>query len=116
MNQSKNKSRRVVSFLLEVLMLAFIFTYSWADAKDTDHHTKGKLVISAAPVEQIVFRDSDSSTETLLPTLSKSAPDDSEFNRNIIDLASIEVLTSDALLIVTSLYNTFYTTTTIGAP
>ncbi len=105
-----------MSLLLEVLMLAFIFTYSWTGAKDTDHHADGKLVISAAPVEQIVFRDSDSSTKTLLPTLSKSAPDDSELNRNIIDLASIEVLTCDALLIVASLYNTFYTTTTIGAP
>lgn len=116
MNQNKNKSRRVGGLLLEVLMLAFIFAYSWTDAKAIDHHHIGELTISAAPVEQIVFRDSDSSPESLIPVSSKALAYDSEVSNSTIDLPSMEVFTSKAFLIAPSLYNTFYTVTTIGAP
>ena len=111
-----NKTRQIGGLLLEALMLVFVFAYSWTDAKAIDRNTKGELTISASPVEQLVFRDSDSASESLVQLASKAQLSDADFNNSVVDLPGLEIANSEELSISQTLYNTFYTNTTTNAP
>jgi len=108
--------RQIGALFLEALMVVFVFVYSWSDVRTVERHPAGKLSISAASAGQFVFRDSHSSSESLLAVVSKVQLSDGEFTSLIVDLPSLKLATCDAFLISPTLYNTFYTNTTIHAP
>ena len=108
--------RQIGVLVLEALMVVFVFAYSWSHVSIVDKHAAGKLTISAAVEGQFVFRDSQSSSESLLADISKIQLSDGEFGSFIIDLHSLKLATCDAFFVTPALYNTFYTNTTIHAP
>lgn len=102
--------------LLEVLMLTFLFAYSWTNVNVNERRSADELTISVSPVDQLVFRDSDSSSELLLSTFSKTSLSYGEVLNLLFGLPALELSTNNALFISHSLYNPFYTNTFIGAP
>ncbi len=102
--------------LLEMLMLTFLFAYSWINVNVQERRSTEGLTISVSPVDQLVFRDSDSSSELLLSTVSKTLFSYGDILNLVFDLPGLELSTNSALLVSHSLYNTFYTNTFIGAP
>ena len=113
MRIDKNKTRRVGKLMLDAIMLAFVLTFSWADEKVIDHNEKNKLTISASPLDQLAFRDLNSFS---VPFLYKVQFANNESSDVVINYPSFETATRVAFLITSSLYNTFYTNTTINAP
>ncbi len=116
MKRNHNVTKQVGGLLLEVLMIAFVFAHSWSDVAHIDKIPQGKYTISASPAEEPVFRDSFSSSETLLQFISKIQFACSETISTLIDVQGIEIATCESLLITQALYNTFYTNITINAP
>jgi hypothetical protein len=115
MNQSNNK-RQMGGILLEVLMLSFLFAYSWTDLNGHERRSTEELTISVSPADQLVFRDSDSSSELIFSAVSKTFIVCGKILNLDFDLLGLELSTNSALLVSRSLYNPFYTTTFIGAP
>jgi hypothetical protein len=97
-------------------MVFFVITNSWYHANVTEQNTSRTPTISAAPVEQIVFRDSYSTLKSLFDSTSKIQFYKNEFSGALPDLPSLEIATCQAFLITKTLYNTFYTNVTIHAP
>lgn len=115
MKDNKNTIRQAGALLLEALMIVFVVVHSWTGVKARDNVRPGDLTLSVTPAEQLVFRDSHSSTESLLEVAAKLQFIETE-TIVAIDVPSLELSTSDALLITAAFYNTFYTNTTIHAP
>ncbi|HMG89807.1 MAG TPA: hypothetical protein VK589_07100, partial [Chryseolinea sp.] len=99
--------------MLDVIMLAFVFTFSLPDANAIDRDSKCKLTISASPLDQIVFGDLSSFSG---PLVNKIQFANNESGDVVINYPSFEIATRVAFLIAPSLYNTLYTNTTINAP
>ena len=116
MNQDKYISRQRGGLMLVALMIVFVFTNSWYNAKPADKNACSKHTFSAASVEQIVFRDSQSALKSLPDLTSKIQFFDNEFSSAIFDLPGLEIATCEALFIAQSLYKTFYTSILIHAP
>lgn len=115
MNQSNNK-RLMGGILLEVLMLTFLFAYSWTSVNVHERRSTEELTFSVSPVDQLVFRDSDSSSESLLSSFSKTLFSYGEILNLLFNLPGLELSTNSALFVSHSLYNPFYANTFIGAP
>lgn len=116
MKLNKNNTKQIGVLLLEVLMVVLVFTYSWTNVKARDTQTHGGLSINAASAERVVFRNSHSSSESLLEVISKIQFSVVDFGSFLVDVPSMELATCEAFLITPALYNTFYTYTTIKAP
>lgn len=113
MKEAKNKKRQIGGLLLEALVLIFVFTSPGLASNFADNN--GELTIRISPVEQIVFRDADSSSESLLQFISKIQIPPSEFATTVVDLFCFEI-TNESFSTSQSLYNTFYTHITASAP
>src|SRR5688500_3631712 len=108
MTANREKMRRIGGLLLEALMLVFIFTCSWADST---HNKKfhDEQVFTAIPVDQVVFRESDSSSETLLNFLSKFRITDIDYLSTKWIPIEINLAKTSSLFVSLSQYNSFYT-------
>jgi hypothetical protein len=115
MNASREKMRRVGGLFLEALMLVFIFTCSWSDSThNTQFHAE--QIFTAIPIDQIAFRESDSSSETLLNFLSKFRVSDVDYLLTKRILIEISPLKTSSFFVSLSRYNSFYTHITASAP
>lgn len=109
----KNKTRQVGRLMLDVIMLAFVFTFSLPDATAIDNTDKGQLTISASPLDQIVFGDLSA---FLGHSINKIQFANNESTDVVINYPGFKIATRVAFLIAPSLDNTLYTNTTINAP
>lgn len=112
----KNNTTRIGGLLLEALMIVFVVLNSWFPVTTTHSNPQGGSSLSVNPVEQLVFSDSHSSSESLLQIISKIQVLESEISLVAIDVPGLELSASEALFVASALYNTFYTNTTINAP
>lgn len=115
MNQLSDHTRRLGGLLLEVLVLVFVFSGACLDIELFDND-KGSLTVRASPVQQIAFRDSNSSIKSLSESHGKVQNPHCHFTPFIIDFANQEIINASRFLITCSLYNTFYTHLTSQAP
>ena len=115
MNQLSDHTRRIGGLLLEVLVLVFVFSGACLDIELFDND-KGSLTVRASPVQQIAFRDTNSSVKSLSEFQGKVQNPHSHFTPFIIDFANQEIINASRFLIGCSLYNTFYTHLTSQAP
>jgi hypothetical protein len=114
MNQLSDHTRRLGGLLLEVLVLVFVFSGSCLDIELFDND-KGSLTVRASPLEQIAFRDPNSSLRSL-EFHGKVQNPHGHFTPFIIHFANQEIINASRFLISGSLYNTFYTHLTSQAP
>jgi hypothetical protein len=105
--------KRIICLFLEVLMIAFVFTYSWTlDAPNRE----SKASFEAATAQQIVLRNTSGASELRYESASK-AYFTVNYNKDfLIELPAIEIAASDGFNVTTSLRNPFYAYTTINAP
>ena len=115
MNNFSDKKRRIGGLLLEVLVLVFVFSSSWSHTEFAKKD-KDESILTASPVEQIAFRDSDSYLKSLLDFISKIQISGGGFTFFTIDLPALELANTSCLYISHSLYNSFYTHLTAKAP
>jgi hypothetical protein len=115
MSNFSDKQRRIGGLLLEALVLIFVFSSSWPHTEFAKNDTSD-VVLSAAPIEQIAFRDSDSYLKSLLDFTSKIQITSVTFASFQIDLQALEIANSSCLLVPHSLYNSFYTHLSAKAP
>jgi hypothetical protein len=115
MNNFSDKKRRIGGLLLEVLVLVFVFSSSWSHTEFAEK-AKDESILTASPVEQIAFRDSDSYLKSLLDFISKIQISGGGFTFFTIDLPALELANTSCLYISHSLYNSFYTHLTAKAP
>jgi hypothetical protein len=115
MNQLSDHTRRIGGLLLEVLVLVFVFSGSFIDIELFDND-KGSLTVRASPVEQIAYRDPNSSSKLLSEFHGKVQNPHGHFTPFIIDFANQEIVNASRFLISLSLYNIFYTHLTSQAP
>ena len=115
MNNFSDKKRRIGGLLLEVLVLVFVFSSSWSHTEFAEK-AKDESILTASPVEQIAFRDSDSHLKSLLDFISKIQISGGGFTFFTIDLPALELANTSCLYISHSLYNSFYTHLTAKAP
>jgi hypothetical protein len=108
--------RQAGGLLLEALMLVFIFVSSLSNVTQSERHGETGLVVSATSFDPIAFRDSDSSSESLLSYMSKMQVVCSDFVNAVLDLPSLAVFNSERFFISHCLYNIFYTHLTAKAP
>jgi hypothetical protein len=105
--------KRITCFFLEVVMIAFIFTYSWSlNAPNTESKTS----FEAASGQHLVFRNTSGSSELPNELVSKIQLVVSDPHEVSIDVPAIAIATSDGFNVNTSLRNPFYAYTTINAP
>jgi len=106
-------TKRIICIFLEVLMIAFVFTYSWTlDAPNRE----SKASFEAATAQQIVLRNTSGASELPYEFASKAyfiVNDNKDF---LIESPAIEIGASEGLNVTPSLRNPFYAYTTINAP
>lgn len=116
MNQLNDQTRRIGGLLLEVLVLVFVFSGSCINIELLDNDKGRGLTIRASPVEQIAFRDPNSSLKPLSEFNGKIQNSRGHFTPFIIGFANRKIINASRFLISCSLYNIFYTHLTSQAP
>jgi len=115
MNQLNEHTRRIGGLLLEVLVLVFVFSGSCLDI-EIFHHSKQGLTVETSPVQQIAFRDPNSSLKSLSECNGKVQDSHSHYTPFLVTFASQKIILVSGLLIGSSFYNIFYTHLTAQAP
>lgn len=115
MIRNQEKFRQVGGLLLEALMLFFVFTCSFSGVHHS-YHAEKEFTFSAVPTDQVVFRDSTSSSETLLTCLSKVEVENIRAGIQNLERLYIDMSTVPASFVSRSIYNPFYTHLTASAP
>ena len=113
MRIAKNKTRHIGRLMLDVIMLAFVFTFSLPETNVVDNRAEGQLTISASPLDQIVFGDLSA---FLGHAINKIQFANNESSDVVINFPSEKMATRVAFLISPPLENILYTNTTINAP
>jgi hypothetical protein len=106
-------NKRFICFTLEVLTVAFIFSYPWSLEAPNNESTPS---FEAAPAQHLVFRNTSSSGEFPFELISKANFAVTPQHDLSLVIRSFEISTSDCFEVSTSLRNPFYAYTTINAP
>lgn len=111
-----NNIKRLTGLFFEALMIVFLFSSSYSFSNSIQKPVKGQLTVHTSPAAQIVFSNSETSSEYLFQYISKSQIADAILSVATFDIALFELTNSEALLVAPSLFNTFYTHLSAKAP
>jgi hypothetical protein len=110
------KMNRLTGLFFEILMIVFLFSSSYSTSTPIQQTANGQLTVQSSPASQIVFSNSETSSEHLFQCVSKFQIADSIVSVVTYDIALLEVKNSLALYVTTSLFNTFYKHLSAKAP
>lgn len=114
MSSTGENLKRIICFILEVIMAAHIFTYSLL--LDGPDRSESKASFDAAPAQQLVLANASGSSKLSFESFSKVQLFATEICNLKIGVPLSSIATSEDTNFTASLRNPFYAYTTINAP